>query len=254
LRSFARLSAVASVLLLATGVIQLGLADVKQNAVEASLAEGADDTTSLEDILSGADGAAPGATTPPATSVPPASIVSTPGSTPGSTSTTSTTTTTTTTLPEGQIDYLAIGDSVMLGAAGTLSSRGYTVLAEQNRQMIDMVPVMQQLAEADKFGDPVIVHLGTNGTFEAETLDALLAPLSSVPNVIMLNVRADRSWTANNNALLAARDRPGDNIILIDWNTLSNACPGNCFASDGIHLTADGQQYYADVIGDITGR
>jgi hypothetical protein len=35
---------------------------------------------------------------------------------------------------------------------------------------------------------------------------------------------------------------------------LSNECPGDCFADDGIHLTATGQEYYANVIGDVTGR
>jgi hypothetical protein len=70
----------------------------------------------------------------------------------------------------------------------------------------------------------------------------------------MLNVHANRSWAANNNALLAARDQPGDNIILIDWDALAAQCPGNCFAADGIHLNAAGQEYYADVIGDVTGR
>jgi hypothetical protein len=120
--------------------------------------------------------------------------------------------------------------------------------------MIDFVPIMEQLGDAELFGDPVVVHLGTNGPFTKETLDAFLAPLSKVPNVIILNVRANRSWTASNNALLAARDRPGDNIILIDWQTLSNNCPGSCFAADGIHLNDTGQRFYADTIGDVTGR
>ena len=148
----------------------------------------------------------------------------------------------------------AIGDSVMQGAAGVLSDRGYTVNAEVSRQMVDMVPIMEQLGEAELFGDPIIIHLGTNGPFTAETLDDFLRPLSGVPNVIMLNIRANRPWTASNNALLAARDRPGDNIILVDWQALSANCQGSCFAADGIHLSADGQKFYADMIGDITGR
>src|SRR5690606_10954055 len=132
------------------------------------------------------------------------------------------TTTTTTTLPAEPVDYLAIGDSVMLGAANVLSDRGYVVNAEQSRQMIDMVPLFEQLGEADLFGDPIVIHLGTNGPITRETLDALLAPLSDVPNVIMLNVRANRGWTAQNNAILAERDQPNDNIIMIDWASKSN--------------------------------
>jgi hypothetical protein len=144
----------------------------------------------------------------------------------------------------------------MLGAAGVLKERGYTVNAEVSRQMNQTVQLMEQLGEADLFGDPIIIHLGTNGPISRETLDALLAPLSRVPNVIMLNVRGNRAWTAENNRILAARDKPlgQDNLILIDWNSLSNECPGDCFADDGIHLTATGQEYYANVIGDVTGR
>jgi peptidoglycan/LPS O-acetylase OafA/YrhL len=244
---------VISLLLLAVGVIRLGLADLQPNEVEATLAEGAENTTSMSDILGESAAPGTGATAPPtATTLPPDA-----GSVPTSvaeTTTTTSTTTTTTTLPAEPVDYLAIGDSVMLGAAGILSERGYTVDAAVSRQMIDMVPIMEQFGEADLFGDPVIIHLGTNGPIEAETLDALLAPLSDVPNVILLNVFANRSWTASNNAILAARDKPGDNIILIDWYTLAPLCPGACFANDGYHLNAEGQKYYADTIGDVTGK
>ncbi len=62
------------------------------------------------------------------------------------------------------------------------------------------------------------------------------------------------AWTASNNAILAAKDTPGDNIILVDWATESNNCVGNCFASDGIHLSSDGVQFYANMIRDWTGR
>ena len=253
------MSVVVCLLLLAVGVIRLGLAELKPNEVEATLEAGAQNTTSLDQLL-GNDGAssgtagttapqdvATGSTQPPDTGSVPSTVETT------TTSSTSTTTTTTT-LPSEPVDYLAVGDSVMLGAAGVLTSRGYTVDAHKNRQMIDMVPIFQQFGDAGLFGDPVVIHLGTNGPFDAETLDALLAPLATVPNVIILNVHANRSWTANNNALLAARDQPGDNIILIDWDALATQCPGSCFAADGIHLNAAGQEYYADVIGDVTGH
>jgi peptidoglycan/LPS O-acetylase OafA/YrhL len=244
---------VVSLLLLAVGVIRLGLAEVRPNDVEAAIAAGEEDTVSIEELINGQapETAPPSATAPPATEPEvPASSVAGPTST--TTSTTSTTTTTTT-LPSGPINYLAIGDSVMLGAAGVLTDRGYTVNAEVSRQMKDMVPVMQQLGEAGVFDQVVVIHLGTNGPFEKETLDAFLAPLSSVPNVIILNVFANRSYTAHNNQLLADRDVDGDNIIVIDWYSLAPRCPGSCFAADGIHLNALGMEYYADMIGDVTG-
>lgn len=243
-------NAVAGVaVLVVLGSLFLSLADLRLNAVEQAAVDNEDAVTSLDELLGGGDdSAAPPDTT--ATTLP----ASTPTSEPGATTSTTSTTTTTTTLPAEPVDYLAIGDSVMLGAANVLSERGYVVNAEQSRQMIDMVPLFEQLGEAGLFGDPIIIHLGTNGPITRETLDALLAPLSDVPNVLMLNVRANRAWTAQNNAILADRDSPNDNIILIDWASKSNECPGNCFAADGIHLTAAGAEFYADVIGDWTGR
>ncbi len=246
---------VVCLLLLAAGVIRLGLADVNPNEVEATLNEGAENTTSLEDLLNGA-GAAAGTSAPPESptgTTQPEAAGSVPQSS-AATTTTSTSTTTTTTLPSEPVDYLAIGDSVMLGAAGVLTDRGYTVDAAKSRQMIEMVPVMEQFGAAELFGDPIVIHLGTNGPFEGETLDALLAPLATVPNVILVNVFANRSWTASNNALLDAKDVEGDNLILLDWFNLAPLCPGSCFAADGIHLNASGQKYYADMIGDITGK
>jgi hypothetical protein len=159
----------------------------------------------------------------------------------------------TTTLPAEPIPLLAVGDSVMLGAAPVLDDAGIEVSAEVSRQMKDMIPVMQQLQAAELFGTAVIVHLGTNGPFSDETLSQFMATLSGVPNVIVLTARANRGWIADNNAKLRGLDHEGDNIILLDWEVLSNECPGDCFAADGIHLRPDGQRYYGQLIFDVLG-
>ena len=181
-RQIAAATVVVSMLLLAFGVLRLGLAELRQNDIATALERGQDDVTSIDDILGASggtgQGAAPADPTVTQTTQPAPDISA---ATAGPTTSTTTTTTTTTTLPSEPVDYLAIGDSVMLGAAGVLSDRGYIVNAEESRQMIDMVPVMEQLGAADLFGDPVIVHLGTNGPFTEETLNAFLAPLSQRP-------------------------------------------------------------------------
>jgi len=253
LRQFVAGTVVVSLALLSFGVLRLGLADLEQNEIAVSLEEGAENTTSFDELLGAGDGegAAP-VDTPTTVTIQPA--VADSSSPPQSTTSTTTTSTTTTTLPSEPIRFLAIGDSVMLGAAGVLESRGYVVNATVSRQMADIIPDMQRLADADLIGDPVIIHLGTNGPISSETLDALLATVSSVPNVLLLTVRANRSWSAANNAIIRGRDRPNDNIKLVDWEVESTRCTGNCFADDGIHLSADGKEFYADIIGDWTGR
>jgi hypothetical protein len=66
-------------------------------------------------------------------------------------------------------------------------------------------------------------------------------------------VKADRDWTAGNNALLRAADQEGDNRILLDWEVRSAECPGDCFYDDGIQLRPEGQKFYADLIADVLG-
>jgi hypothetical protein len=248
--------AVAVVLALFGGV-SLATAPLKQNEIAESLDAAADATTDLDDLLvtttvaGGTAAPATVATTTPAT----AGGTVAPGPSAVPVVTTPPTTTippTTTTLPPDPVANLALGDSVMLGAAPALTAGGIVVNADESRQMVDMIPVVQQLRDQGIFGNAVIVHLGTNGPISQQTVDAFMEPLSAVPNVVVLTVRADRGWTAGNNEKLRALDgRP--NVILLDWELLSNTCPGNCFYSDGIHLRSDGQSYYANLIFDVLG-
>ena len=135
----------------------------------------------------------------------------------------------------------------MLGAAGALADRGWAVNAEVGRQMIDTGPLMQQLLEAGVLGERVVIHLGTNGPISNTSLDGVLNPLAGVPRVVLLTIRADRSWTGGNNDLIRARAGTA-NVTVLDWATLSGGCPGNCFEDDGIHLRPDGRRYYADLV------
>jgi peptidoglycan/LPS O-acetylase OafA/YrhL len=232
------------------GSVSLATAPLQQNEVAQLIDAGDASTTDLGALVSTTTtAAAPGATAAPAGTLSPGATAPTGSVAPELTTTVAPTTTAP---PPPPTPYLAIGDSVMLGAAPTLAAGGIVVDAKVSRQMVDVVPVVQQLAAAGTFGNAVIVHLGTNGPISDETLEAFMAPLANVPNVVVLTARADRSWTAGVNEKLRALDaRP--NVIVIDWAELSNACPGDCFAGDGIHLRSDGQKYYAQLIFDVLG-
>jgi hypothetical protein len=141
----------------------------------------------------------------------------------------------------------------MLGAATALSERGMFVDAEQNRQMNTMIPVVEGLRDSGTlatFGS-VVVHLGTNGPISDETMSGFFSALAGAPKVLVLTVRADRSWTAGNNARIFALPNQFPNVELLDWGGLSNACPGACFYSDNIHLQPAGAQYYAQLVQDF---
>ncbi|HEX4981775.1 MAG TPA: acyltransferase family protein [Ilumatobacteraceae bacterium] len=232
------------------GVFSLARADLKQNEIAESTDLGEDVVVDLGNTL-GSTGTTTGTQAPTGTTVP--AVTAVPGSVAPVQTTTTTSTTTTSTLPAEPIPYLAIGDSVMLGAAGALTERGMTVDAAVSRQMIDVIPLFEQLRDRQLFGRAVVVHLGTNGSFSQNTLDTFLSTMNGVPNVIIMTVKADRSWTAENNTMLRAADVENDNKILLDWEVLSAECPGQCFYGDGIHLRPEGQTYYANLISDLLG-
>ena len=238
-----------SLALLAFGVIRMGTADLQQNEIAQSLEDGGESAIGIDEIL-GTATTAP--TTQTTIASPGDSVVDPLAST---TTTSSTTSTTTTTLPKEPIEILAIGDSVMKGAADLLTERGYVVVAEEGLQMANAVPVLESLKAEGLLNetDAVVVHLGTNGPIEADTLNALLAPLSAIPNVLLYTVHANRSWTVANNEIIRARDGGGDNIVLIDWDVRANECIDNCLYGDGIHLQPNGQEFYADLAQDWTG-
>ncbi|HSL73962.1 MAG TPA: acyltransferase family protein [Ilumatobacteraceae bacterium] len=149
---------------------------------------------------------------------------------------------------------VALGDSVMLGAAEELQARGFQVDAQVSRQMKSFVPTMQALRDNGTFGSVVVIHLGTNGGFSQETLDQMLSTVAAVPVVLLLTGKADRGWIADNNARLRAVPAAYPNVTVVDWEVLSAGCPGRCFYDDGIHLTQSGQNYFADVIGRVLGQ
>jgi hypothetical protein len=234
------------------GVFSLARADLQQNEIAESTVAGEDVVTNIGEIANPTVPVEAGTpTTAPSTAT--TALPAATGSAPAAQTTTTTSTTTTLPLPAEPVRFLAVGDSVMLGAAPALTDRGMVVDAAVSRQMIDMIPVFEQFRDLGLFGQAVVVHLGTNGSFSQNTLDTFLGTMNDVPNVIILTVRADREWTAENNAMLRAADLEGDNKILIDWEVLSAECPGQCFYGDGIHLRPEGQQYYANLISDVLG-
>jgi peptidoglycan/LPS O-acetylase OafA/YrhL len=220
---------------------RVATADLQLNQVEASIAAGEEEVTSVEELLGevtptntqpDTEPASVDAEEPAVTTTTPAAVVA----------------------PQRDpVQFLAIGDSVMLGAAGVLRERGYTVNAEKSRQMKGTLEFLQQLKDAGTFGDVLVVHLGTNGPIARDDLDTFLEIVSEVPLVVILNVRGELAWRSSNNELLASIDAEGDNIVVVDWLAESQNCARACFSDDGIHLLGNGQVFYADVIRNITG-
>ena len=132
---------------------------------------------------------------------------------------------TTTTLAPEPIERLAVGDSVMLGAAGELAEYGFVVDAEESRGFNDGAEYVAQLAEADLLGDVVVIHLGTNGAINESSMQQMLDTLADVPQVLLVTNDVDRDYTADNNSLIYGAVNARPNVFLLDWQGNARACP-----------------------------
>lgn len=152
-------------------------------------------------------------------------------------------------------DVIAIGDSVMLGAAPALQAKGAIVDAEVNRQGTRGIEIVEYLVSSGQLPNYLVIHLGTNGPASQETLDRMITAAKDVPFILVLTVRADRGWTADNNQRIRDLEiRYQGQVHLLDWANVSNQCVDNCFYSDNIHLRPNGQQFYADQVWAALGR
>jgi peptidoglycan/LPS O-acetylase OafA/YrhL len=241
--------------------VSLATADVVENEVRQSLDEGAAATC---DVVNDPDcdglanqvvppaGVAPADTTgDPATSTPADGSSPTSGSIAVPPPVESTTTTTS--LPPTPIDRLALGDSVMLGAAGPLAADGFVVDALESRAFVNGLDTILKLREQDRLGSTVVVHLGTNGPIRADEMTRMMEALADVPTVLLLtmDLPTNAGLTSQNNALIYDAWNTYDNVSLLDWAGLRSGCPGDCFYSDGIHLRPPGQEYYARLIAEV---
>ena len=177
--------------------------------------------------------AAPGQTTPPPTTPPPTTVPPPP--------------------VLQDIPILAIGESVMLGAAPVLEARGIKTIAEISKgpdwelEQLNLAKTKYNI----KLG--VVIQLGTNGTVTREQYDAVLQQLVGLPRVVMLTVRAPRPWIDGNNAIIRALPDSYPNVVVLDWQARAEEIADH-LSSDGIHLRDDAAKtFYRDIILQALG-
>jgi peptidoglycan/LPS O-acetylase OafA/YrhL len=154
----------------------------------------------------------------------------------------------------GGEDIHAIGDSVLLGASAYLSRKipGILIDAAVGRQASQGLKVVKQWHSNSDQAATVLVHLGTNGYINEAQFRDLLRELADRKSVIVINVHADRRWTAPNNEIIERMTHEFPNIHLIDWNAVSSQRP-EYFVKDGIHLTRKGILALTSEIKLVTG-
>ncbi|MHB0878867.1 MAG: acyltransferase family protein [Anaerolineae bacterium] len=143
----------------------------------------------------------------------------------------------------------AIGDSVMLGAAGALEEEipGIGIDAAVSRQARAIIEVLTQRRDAGELGPLVVVHIGNNGSFSSKQFDEVMTVLGESRRVVFVNTKVPREWEGTNNTVIAEGVQRYTNAVLADWRGGSVDHP-EYFWDDGIHLRPDGAKAYAQLI------
>ncbi len=154
--------------------------------------------------------------------------------------------------PTRPTKVLAIGDSVMEGAAGAIPA------ALPGRQVVVDTEVSRSTsasaAAAAGHGtdwDVVVVLLahndgGSPGAYQP-AYRQLLDTFAAVPRVVVLTVHEVRPYYADVNAFLRLQAASRSNVHVADWNAVAAAAPG-ATAGDGLHLTSSGARLLADLV------
>ena len=147
----------------------------------------------------------------------------------------------------------AIGDSIMVSAAGALHARlgtnGY-IDAHQNRRFPEAAGIVRRMREQGTLAPVVVVHLGNNGLMKPADLDALVQELPPTATLLLVNLRVHTSWEGDVNRLLAEAADRHPMVTLVDWHGESEG-HRDWFQSDGTHFrttSGPGANAYADLI------
>jgi hypothetical protein len=135
---------------------------------------------------------------------------------------------------------LAIGDSVMLGAADRLAAAGFEVDARGCRQMGAGVDILAARRRAGTLPRVVIVALGTNWVITRADVRRALAIVGPRRLLVLVTPRELGGGSGSDAQVVrAAGRRHPRRIAVADWVRVS-AGHGSWFAGDGIHLGSGG--------------
>jgi hypothetical protein len=149
---------------------------------------------------------------------------------------------------------VAIGDSVMLGAAPQIVATfgpGTYVDAQESRTLWPVIDIVNALHAQGRLGTRVAIGIGDNGGVDPSLIARTMAPLAAVHRVVWINVTSP-DVQARVNRILATEIPKYPNARLLDWH--GAASDPTLFYADGVHLRAKGAQLYAAKLRDAFSR
>ncbi len=138
---------------------------------------------------------------------------------------------------------LAVGDSVMLGAAPQLRRRGFEIDVRGCRQMSEG---LQLLSARKSLPQVVVIALGTNWTVSTSQIRAALRILG--PNRVLGLVTPPEVGgvaSSDQRVMRAAGRRWRLRVKVLDWVAYSS---GHAWTWDGMHLRPEGAVAYARLL------
>ncbi len=152
-------------------------------------------------------------------------------------------------LQDGVHDVVLIGDSVSLGANKQLNEKFPHGLIDTKgeRQSAEALATLRAYVDEGVVGDDVVWSIGTNGILDESIMKELLSIVGPDRQLWMVNLRTPNAKDVDNNALIAKTVEQNQNVHLVDWLGASMG-HDDWFEDDGIHLTWDGRDAYADLL------
>ena len=143
-----------------------------------------------------------------------------------------------------KLPVVGIGDSVMVGAAESIKNifpNSY-IDAKVSRPIWKAVEVIEDLKQRNLLGNPVVLHLGTNGDCSTDCKKQIMDLLKD-KKVFWINTTNQTSFNKN----LENFANEYDNLEIINWYNYSKD-HDEYFYVDGIHLNPVGRKAYAEMV------
>jgi len=147
---------------------------------------------------------------------------------------------------------IALGDSVMIGAANPMAARlgpGLSLNAKEGRQASEFVEIVEKLKREGHRPDAMIIQMGNNGPLYGAEMEAIQKATADIGELFLITDHAPVSWVDESNHALeeAAEDWP--HTTLIDWADLAAEHEGELW--DGIHLKPAAAGLYARLVNQV---
>jgi hypothetical protein len=153
---------------------------------------------------------------------------------------------------ERPLPTLAIGDSVMLGAARRLRRAGFEVNAREGRFMRHALAILERRRRRDRRPRAVVIAIGTNYPARYREIVRAMRLLGRGRTLAMVTPKRSYRGIGLRPIRHAARRYPR-RVQVVDWVDYSARHP-EWFYSDGTHLRPSGVRAYTRLLGRLVAR